>query len=253
MTRHLTAMVVLVLLAVFPAAGQEQEKDVRLALEDGSTLRYALVLPRHFDAYREYPVLLALPPGPQDRDMVETGLSRYWGRQATARGWIVISPVAPGGRLFFKGSEEVIPQLLDALLEKYQVEGGKFHLAGVSNGGLSAFRIALNWPERFHSLTVLPGFPPSDRDFKRLDRLKGLPIHMFAGGQDEKWVEEETRTHEKLQELEIPSTLKIFPDEGHVPASMDGEVVMDLLETLRPIPEEDEEPLSPDAASQSTP
>ena len=44
--------------------------------------------------------------------------------------------------------------------------------------------------------------------------------------------------HEKLTELNIPSTLKIFPDEGHTPVSMDGDVVMDLLETLRPQPEE---------------
>jgi pimeloyl-ACP methyl ester carboxylesterase len=237
----LRRVIMMMLLSSFfsPATAQDAQ-DVALTLQDGSTLRYALVLPRHFDAYREYPVLLALPPGPQDRDMVDTGLSRYWGRQAAARDWIVVSPVAPRGRLFFKGSEDVIPELLDLLQKQYQVEGGKFHLAGVSNGGLSAFRIAINWPERFHSLTALPGFPPTDRDFQRLDRLEGLPIHMFAGSQDKQWVEEETRAHEKLTELEIPSTLEIFPDEGHVPASMDGEAVMDLLETLRPVPEEPE-------------
>ena len=61
---------------------------------------------------------------------------------------------------------------------------------------------------------------------------------MFAGSKDKEWVDEETRTHEKLNELGIPSTLKIFPHEGHVPASMDGEMVMDLLETLRPVPQE---------------
>ena len=187
----------------------------------------------HFDPQSIYPALLALPPGPQTEEMVEAGLSRYWGRQAADRQWIVISPIAPGGRLFFQGSEEVIPQLLDALQERFLIEGDKFHLAGVSNGGRSAFRVALSWPERFHDLIVLPGFPPNGRDFSRLDRLQGMPIYMFAGSEDKKWVAEEERTDQQLKKLEIESHLEIFPGEGHVPASMDGEEVMNLLETLR--------------------
>ncbi|TDI29498.1 MAG: hypothetical protein E2P03_10105 [Acidobacteria bacterium] len=219
-----------------------------LVLEDGSTLRYALVLPHHFDPQSEYPALLALPPGPQTKERVEAGLSRYWGREAAGRQWIVVSPIAPGERLFFQGSEKFIPQLLDAIQERFLIEGDKFHLAGVSNGGRSAFRVALNWPERFHDLIVLPGFPPNGRDFSRLDRLQGIPIYMFAGGKDKKWVAEEERTAEELKKLDIEAHLEVFPGEGHVPASMDGERLMDLLETLRPA-----SPVAAQSASESAP
>ncbi len=41
-----------------------------------------------------------------------------------------------------------------------EFEGGKGHLAGVSYGGLSAYRVITEYPDRFLSLTVLPGVPP---------------------------------------------------------------------------------------------
>lgn len=45
-----------------------------LELADATTLQYAVALPDDFDPQREYPVLLALPPGPQTREMVQLGL-----------------------------------------------------------------------------------------------------------------------------------------------------------------------------------
>ena len=43
---------------------------------------FAVVTPSDYDAAKTYPVLLALPPGKQDRAMVEGGMARSWGEQA---------------------------------------------------------------------------------------------------------------------------------------------------------------------------
>ncbi len=45
-------------------------------------------------------------------------------------------------------------QIVSRRVAQYQPEGGKYFLAGISNGGLSAFRIILNTPERFRALII---------------------------------------------------------------------------------------------------
>lgn len=216
------------------SAAQNAHEYYTLDLKDGSRLLYALVLPDDFDADKNYPALLAMPPGPQTLQMVESGLLRFWGKQAAKSGWIVVSPVAPDGVLFFRGSEVHIPQLLDHIQSKYKIEHNKFHIAGVSNGGRSSFRIAGLYPERFLSITVLPGYAPAEEDVKRLGKLKGMPINMFAGGDDIRWVEKMNETKQMLNELGIIEvTTKIFTGEGHVPQSLEGLVIIDLLDTIR--------------------
>ena len=208
---------------------QAQHTYHELEVADGTRLRYALVLPRDFDPEQTYPALLALPPGGQDERMVEAGLSRYWGRQAAERGWLVVSPVAPKRVMFFVGSERYVPELLDHIRAHFKVEGGRFHLAGNSNGGRSAFRIALENPDAFVSLLALPGFPPSEEEFDRLDRLAGKPVRLFVGGNDRGWVAPMQRTRDVLAALGVDVTLTVLPEEGHVPPSLDGGRFMDEL------------------------
>ncbi|MFQ5702181.1 MAG: hypothetical protein ACE5HU_10085, partial [Acidobacteriota bacterium] len=80
---------------------------------------------------------------------------------------------------------------------------------------------------------VLPGFPSTPRDEKRLDRLRGMPIHMFAGGADHQWAEAERSTRRRLQKLGIDASVEVFPGEGHVPRSMTTERFLNLLDGLR--------------------
>src|SRR5271155_542992 len=161
--------------------------DYRQFIHHGHTIDYALVLPDHFDKSRAYPVLLALPPGDQSRQMVEAGLNSYWEAEAKRRGWVVISPAAASGENFYTGLEQELPLLLDEVAQSVRVEGGKVHLAGISNGGLSAYRVITEFPDCFLSLTVLPGVPPDARAFAALKNLKGIPIAAFVGGDDTAW------------------------------------------------------------------
>ena len=199
---------------------------------DGTTIEYALVAPAGFERGATYPVLLALPPGGQGQEEVDAGLDRYWEAEALSRGWAVVSPAAPG-ELFFEGAERYLPELLDDVRRFVEPEGGAFHLAGISNGGLSAFRIALDEPELFRSLLVLPGFPPRAEDFDRLDELVDIPVALYVGENDSDWRAEAERTAAELERLGGEVTLVVSPGEGHILGKVTGDELYDFLDAAR--------------------
>src|SRR4029077_18985760 len=105
-------------------------------------------------------------------------------------GYIVIVPAAPGGQLFFEQGARVFPEFLLKLLADYKIFDNKFHIAGVSNGGLSAFHIAASYPEYFWSVTGLPGYL-LDASAARVATLSKMCVYMYAGEKDTDWLEAE--------------------------------------------------------------
>jgi tetratricopeptide (TPR) repeat protein len=126
-------------------------------------LTYALLLPDDFDPERSYPVMLAMPPGAQDKAAVDFGMNSFWGLQASSRDWVVVSPVAPADGWGEGGGRAELLALLGDLTDQVRPEGGRLHLVGCSVGGISAFHLALESPGSFHSLTVIPGAQPPTR------------------------------------------------------------------------------------------
>ncbi len=179
-----------------------------------SDLTYAVVTPEGFDPDKSYPAVLALPPGDGSRQMVEWAMQGYWGF-GKPRGYIVVNPVAPDGVLFFDGAEEKIPVLLDEIAREYKIEGERFHIAGISNGGISAFRIAEAHPKRFCSLAAFPGFPANDRDFDRLADIQAIPMLLVVGEQDGRWVGRMRETQQRISDLGGDASLNVLPGIGH--------------------------------------
>jgi predicted esterase len=210
-------------------AGKSYEQMV---LIDETIIEYALVLPDGYSADQTYPILLALPPGDQTEAMVEAGLN-YWEAEAAERGWIVVSPIAPNFTLFFRGSETHLPEFLNRIAEQYPPEGGKFHVSGVSNGGISAFRFAISNPDMVHSVVVLPGYPLEGFDQDNLANLQAIPVAMFVGENDGGWVTRMQTAEQALSDLGAAVTLDIRLGEGHVIRSLGGEQLFDLLDSFR--------------------
>jgi predicted esterase len=216
------AAAMLAAVAVFTAEAPVDAAEYHtLAAADGTRIDYAVVLPPGFDPAQSHPVLVALPPGGQDRDMVEAGLG-FWQDEGPRRGYVVVSPAAPGGKLFFNDGAAYLAEFLEQLGERYDVAGGKFHLTGISNGGLSAFRAAIDRPELFHSLTVLPGFPPAPEDMARLDRLLGIHITMVVGARDRQWIDRMEAAADELARLGADVQYVMVPEAGHVIRSLAG-------------------------------
>jgi len=198
-----------------PGSGVFAAEFRQMRLSDGTAIEYALVLPTGFRDDRTYPALLAFPGGRQNLESVRGGLSRFWEREAAQRGYIVFSPAAPAGKPFYENGADLIPEFLQHLLTAFRIEGEKFHVAGLSNGAVSAFVVAIRYPELFHSLTALAGFPIEDADFNRLGRLKNIKVTMFVGDGDQYWKEGMEKTRSHLAALGRPAYFEVVPRNGH--------------------------------------
>jgi predicted peptidase len=180
----------------------------------GITVRYKVIVPNNYDPARVYPAILAFAGGAQTLDGVNNMLERNW-REAETRGYIVVSPAAPSNNLFFeRGGDRIFPDFLDQILRDYKVDSGKFHVAGPSNGGLSAFHIAAMYPQYFLSVTGFPGYLREESESK-INALKPLCIYMHVGERDEEWLAPMQRQSEMLRDKGLHVRFTIEPDQGH--------------------------------------
>jgi poly(3-hydroxybutyrate) depolymerase len=208
-----------VLLVAGTCAAEVLDKTANIA---GTTVQYKVVLPNGYDPAKAYPAVLAFPGGPQTMEMVEATLERNWRSQAERLGYIVIIPAAPNGDLYFEGGAKVFPAFLVKLLADYKILDNKFHMAGVSNGGLSAFHIAASYPQYFLSVTGLPGFL-MDPTPARVHALAKMCINMYAGELDTDWLDSEREQSAKLRAQGLTVEFSEEKGEGHVMRTLDGE------------------------------
>jgi poly(3-hydroxybutyrate) depolymerase len=194
--RSVVTMLAVGLFTAQPVQADVAEHSVQVA---GVTVRYKVVLPQEYDATKEYPAILAFGGGPQTMNTVDNILNRNFRMEAERRGYIVVAPAAPEGRLFFQDGERIFPQFLKILLSEYRIRGGKFHVAGPSNGGIAAFHVAAANPQYFVSITAFPGYlwQPSAA---RLDAISRMCVFMYVGETDEyMWHDEMAREVEYLR------------------------------------------------------
>ena len=207
-----------VLLIAAACAAEVLDKTASIA---GTAVQYKVVLPNGYDPAKTYPAVLAFPGGPQTMEMVDATLERNWRSQAERLGYIVIIPAAPNGQLFFEGGAKVFPEFLVKLLADYKILDNKFHMAGVSNGGLSAFHIAASYPQYFWSVTGLPGFL-LDPTPARVHALAKMCINMYAGELDTDWLDSEREQSAKLRAQGLTVEFNEEKGEGHVMGTLDG-------------------------------
>src|SRR5262249_51638088 len=148
------------------------------------TVHYKVVLPSGYDPAKTYPGIVVFGGGPQTMEMVDSTLARNFQAEAEKRGYIVVAPAAPDGNLFFEGGARVIPELLKAILADYKVAGGRFHIAGESNGGIAAFHVAAANPQYFLSVTAFPGYMWEPTNAK-LQAISKMCVFMYVGELDE--------------------------------------------------------------------
>src|SRR5580700_8142740 len=162
-------------------------------------VHYKTVLPNGYDPAKAYPAIVALGGGPQTMNTVDGILSRNFRAEAEKRGYIVIAPAAPDGDLFFEDGADIFPEFLELIMKDYKIKDGKFHIAGPSNGGISALHIAASNPQYFLSVTAFPGYmwEPSTA---KLQAISKMCVFMYVGELDEyRWHDEMRREAELLR------------------------------------------------------
>jgi len=194
------AAVALVVGAASLAAGAASAEVLEKSMTaGGAKVQYKVVLPDGYDPTKAYPAILALGGGPQTMNTVDGLLQRNLRAEAEKRGYIVVAPAAPDGDLFFDGGGRIFPEFLKKILTDYKVDGGKFHIAGPSNGGIAAFHVAAANPQYFLSVTAFPGYMWQPTNEKLL-AIADMCVYMYVGENDEyRWHGEMQREAEFLR------------------------------------------------------
>lgn len=203
-------------------------KDEKIA---GTMLHYKVALPDDYDAAKEYPAIIAFPGGGQTLPMVDGILARNYAAQAAKRGYIVAALSAPTEGLFFEGGAKVFPAFLEKMLVDYKIRGRKFHIAGISNGGLSAFHIAASYPKYFLSVTGFPGYL-IDPTPQRVNALKGMCLYMYAGERDTGWAGDEQEQSASFRTKGMKVKFSIEKGQGHVMTTLEGAGAARLFENF---------------------
>jgi pimeloyl-ACP methyl ester carboxylesterase len=209
-------------------------QHLTFSTKDGTKIDWVLLVPPGRAKGTPGKVLFAFPPGGQDLDVTTKLVQTRWGPEALARGWVVASPAAPPSGLYYDdASAKYVPELLDMVAKDYPPDGGKFDLGGVSNGGLSAFKAALAYPDRFRSLTVFPGYSPDGGDDPNLKKIAKIGVAMFVGGDDSGWLQPSQQTLAVLKKLNDKVELHVVPNEGHIIQSLTSKDLFDAMERVR--------------------
>jgi poly(3-hydroxybutyrate) depolymerase len=168
------------ILSTLPASAEVLDKTRRIG---STTVHYKVVLPNHYDAAKAYPGVLGFGGGPQTMNVVEGVIARNFRDEAEKRGYIVVVPAAPNDQLFFEGGERIFPEFLKQILADYKIQDNKFHVAGPSNGGISAFHVASLNPDYFLSITAFPGYLWEETP-AHIQAISKMCVNMFVGEND---------------------------------------------------------------------
>ena len=182
MLSRITLALTLALAAAQPASAAMIEKTGRFG---GLQITYKVLLPPGYDAAKTYPAVLVFTGGGQELRGAQNTIEADWRPEAEKRGYIVISPAAPDAGLYFEGGDRAFPEFLDVMRRDYHVAPGRFHVAGHSNGGLSAFHIAAKYPSYFATVTGYPGL--LDDPGQKVASLKPMCLYMHVGDMDDGW------------------------------------------------------------------
>lgn len=235
-------MLVLALLACGFAFAQIEGQETRSLEIDDTVVEYRFVVPEGFTPEQSYPALVVFPPWGAWAG-TESSANRVlddWFRDgARARGWVVVSPLAPLDPVlrvrvpYHLGSETLIPPLLEHLAGQVSFEGDHVHLAGVYSGGMGAFRVATLYPDWFESLLVISG-RAEDVDLERVAVLAGTPVRIYVGEHDVEYGEAIRATSEALEEAGVACDLVVVEGEGMRTQSLTGAELFDWLDAQRP-------------------
>lgn len=205
---RLVTTLLLTLLLIEPAAAQRQSSDDERMIDDsrvqhrsyefpgtGEQIPFALFVPESYDAEVGAPLIISLHGLGRSYDwlMGYHGFLDY----AEAGGFIVATPlgyirrgwygtedVAQGAEIRARSEEDVM-QVLDRVLEEFNVDERRIYLWGHSMGGAGTFYLAKRNPDLFAGLAVVAPAPRSSQSPADLEAYSHVPILVMHGDADD--------------------------------------------------------------------
>lgn len=153
----------------------------------------AMFGPLHYESGYAYPLVVWLH-GPRD----DEGQLKRIMPLVSMRNFVAVAPRGPcrvsqadrrgGGHTWPSDPaattlvQQRIEQSIAAAQGRYHVHSERIFVAGFDVGGTTAFRAAMNYPERFAgALSLCGGFPSQDSPLARLTDVRQLPLFLACG------------------------------------------------------------------------
>jgi poly(3-hydroxybutyrate) depolymerase len=199
------------LAAAIPASAEIIDKT---GLFNGLKVQYRVITPPGYDPAKAYPIVLVFTGGGQQWTGVQANLDADWKDEAAKRGYILVSPAATDGQLYFEGGDRIFPAFFEAISRDYKI-AGRWHVAGHSNGGLSAYHVAAQHPSQFSTVTGYPGLIDPD-EMSQAPALKPLCLYIHVGEHDELgWRDPITAEAAQLKKSGYRIAFTVEPNQGH--------------------------------------
>jgi len=125
--------------------------------------------------------------------------------------FIVVSPQCPS-QDWWTDKVEVLTNLLDDIVSRYDVDTDRIYLTGLSMGGYGTWTLAAAHPDRFAAITPICG---GGKRFMALT-LKDVPVWAFHGAKD--GVVPPKESEEMVKAIKArggEAKLTVYPDAGH--------------------------------------
>lgn len=125
--------------------------------------------------------------------------------------FIVVSPQCPQDR-WWTGEVEVLINLLDDIVSRYNVDTERIYLTGLSMGGYGTWTLAAAYPERFAAIAPICG----GGERYMADKFKELPVWAFHGAKDN--VVPPVKSEEMVSAINARggnAKLTVYPDAAH--------------------------------------
>lgn len=182
----------------------------------GKEVPVTMFLPPDYQKGQTPPLMVTLPPGPGNADMVKANLSNYWLSEGMKRGFIIVAPEI-FGRNLKDGGKPFAQALFAWVSARATYDRRRVVLTGQSNGGIGAFYMAVASPQSFSAILTVPGQYLGDA--KDLGKLRGKRILMLVGEQDdpERWLAGVKATARTLKKYGAKVELQVLAGQGHVP------------------------------------
>ncbi len=159
-----------------------QSFDKTVVTENHYTSQYLLFLPEGYDKSNKlWPLIVFLHGMGESGDDLEKvklhGLPKIVEKKKDFP-FVVLSPQCPTGKWW---DEELLINLIDEIVARYNVDDRRIYLTGLSMGGFGTWKLACKYPERFAAIAPICG---GGEPFDAMRFLKDMPMWVFHGAKD---------------------------------------------------------------------
>ncbi len=171
------------------SGGVSMERGVLLRTVNlgGVERKYAVFVPREYDATKAWPVIVFLNGmgecGEDGQKQLAVGLMPAVLANSAAWPFIVVCPQKPIAKTQWIDHDDLVMATLAEAKREFKVDEDRVYLTGLSQGGAGTWAIGAKHADVFAALAPICGY--GDFTEAEAGKLKHMPIWAFHGGKDD--------------------------------------------------------------------